>query len=446
MKQKKKQVREIALDLLESVEKHQSYSNLLLHSAIEKHHLSGRDAALLTEMTYGTIQRKMTLDFYLAPFLKKKIEPWVRQLLRMSVYQMVYLDKVPERAVIHEAVEIAKARGHKGISGLVNGVLRSVQREGLRDIDQMKDEAERISIATSHPLWLIQRWIDQFGAQKTEAMCELNLLAPTQTIRVNVTKANRDEVLQKLQEEGFQVEPSPFIPEAIRILKGNIARSEVFAKGLATIQDESSMIVAYALDIQQDEFILDACAAPGGKTTHIAEKLQQTGKVIALDLHEHKIKLIKENTERLGLENVEAKALDSRKAGEVFPKESFDRILVDAPCSGLGVLRRKPDIKYAKKEEDLLALQNVQLAILQAVTPLLKKGGVLVYSTCTVDREENEGTVAKFLASHSEFEPAALDHLPPYIQALTTDHMLQVFPQDFGGDGFFISKFRKKVQ
>ncbi|WP_100403087.1 16S rRNA (cytosine(967)-C(5))-methyltransferase RsmB [Bacillus sp. FJAT-42315] len=445
MKQKKKQVREIALDLLESVEKNHSYSNLLLHSAIEKNALSGRDAALLTEIAYGTIQRKMTLDFYLAPFLKKKIDSWVRQLLRMSVYQMVYLDKVPERAVIHEAVEIAKTKGHKGISGLVNGVLRSVQREGLQDLDQIKDEAERISIATSHPLWLVQRWMAQFGAEKTKAMCELNLIAPVQTIRVNATKASRDEVIQKLQEEGFQVEPSLFIPEAIRILKGNIARSEVFAKGLATIQDESSMLVAYALDIHQDQAILDSCAAPGGKTTHIAEKLQQTGKVIALDLHEHKIKLIKENTERLGLENVEAKALDSRKAGEMFPKESFDRILVDAPCSGLGVLRRKPDIKYAKKEEDLLALQNVQLAILKAVTPLLKEGGVLVYSTCTVDREENEGTVAKFLASNSEFEPAALDHLPPEIQALTTGHMLQVFPQDFGGDGFFISKFRKKV-
>ncbi|WP_338753947.1 16S rRNA (cytosine(967)-C(5))-methyltransferase RsmB [Bacillus sp. FJAT-52991] len=446
MKQKKKQVREIALDMLESVEKHQSYSNLLLHSAIEKHDLSGRDAALLTEITYGTIQRKMTLDFYLAPFLKKKIEPWVRQLLRMSIYQMVYLDKVPERAVIHEAVEIAKARGHKGISGLVNGVLRSLQREGLQDVNQIKDEAERISIATSHPLWLVQRWIDQFGAKKTQEMCELNLIAPMQTIRVNRTKADRDEVLHQLQEEGFQVELSPFIPEAIRILKGNIARSEVFEKGLATIQDESSMIVAYALDIERDQFILDSCAAPGGKTTHIAEKLQQTGNVTALDLHEHKIKLIKENTERLGLENVEAKALDSRKAGEMFQKESFDRILVDAPCSGLGVLRRKPDIKYAKKEEDLLALQHVQLAILKAVTPLLKQGGVLVYSTCTVDREENEGTVVKFLASNPEFEPAALDHLPPQIQALTADHMLQVFPQDFGGDGFFISKFRKKVQ
>lgn len=446
MPRKKKRVREIALDLIEAVEKNQSYSNLLLHSAIEKHELSGRDAALLTELTYGTIQRKMTLDYFLAPFIKKKIEPWVRQLLRLSLYQIVYLDKIPERAVIHEAVEIAKSKGHKGISSLVNGVLRSIQRNGLPDIQDIKDEAERISIETSHPLWLVKRWIAQFGAEKTREMCLVNLTAPMQTLRVNETKATREEVLALLQQEGFEAEPSEVIPEAIRMLKGNAARSHVFESGLATIQDESSMIVAYALDIEPGERILDACAAPGGKTTHIAEKLRGEGSVSALDLHEHKIKLIKQTADRLGLTNVEAKAWDSRKAAEVFGEETFDRILVDAPCSGLGVLRRKPDIKYVKDERDLYALQEVQLDILSAVAPLLKKGGVLVYSTCTADREENDETVAKFLEAHTDFEPDSLKGLPPQVQALADGYKLQVLPQDFGGDGFFISKLRKKVQ
>ncbi|MFK2824947.1 16S rRNA (cytosine(967)-C(5))-methyltransferase RsmB [Bacillus sp. B190/17] len=446
MNQKKKQVREIALDLLEAVEKNQSYSNLLLHSAIEKHDLPGRDAGLLTEITYGTIQRKLTLDFYLAPFIKKKLEPWVRQLLRLSLYQMVYLDKVPERAVIHEAVEIAKKRGHKGIAGLVNGILRSVQRNDLRSFEAIKDEAERISVETSHPLWLVKRWLRQFGAEKTKEMCAMNLTAPMQTIRVNETKASREEVLQRLWEEGFEAEPSDVLPEGIRILKGNAARSNVFESGLATIQDESSMIVAYALDAQPGEVILDACAAPGGKTTHIAEKLNNSGVVTALDLHEHKIKLIRQNADRLGLTNIEAKAWDSRKAEEMFEPESFDRILVDAPCSGLGVLRRKPDIKYVKEEKDLSALQTIQLAILSAAAPLLKGGGVLVYSTCTADVEENEGTVKKFLETHTDFEPEVLTSLPPVIQTMADNHMLQVLPQDFGGDGFFISKLRKKVQ
>ncbi|MEK4030245.1 MULTISPECIES: 16S rRNA (cytosine(967)-C(5))-methyltransferase RsmB [Bacillaceae] len=446
MKQNKKRVREIALDLLESVEKNQSYSNLLLHSAIEKYELTGRDAGLLTEITYGTIQRKLTLDFFLAPFIKKKLEPWVQQLLRLSLYQMVYLDKVPERAVIHEAVEIAKKKGHKGISGLVNGILRSVQRNGLRSFSEIKDEAKRISIETSHPLWLVKRWLAQFGMEKTKEMCAINLTAPMQTIRVNTTKASREEVLHRLKAEGFEAEPSEVLPEAIRILKGNAARSSVFESGMATIQDESSMIVGYALGAEHNETILDACAAPGGKTTHIAEKLNNSGSVVALDLHEHKIKLIKQNAARLGLINIEAKAWDSRKAGEIFEEESFDRILVDAPCSGLGVLRRKPDIKYTKEEKDLSVLQNIQLDILDAVAPLLKKGGVLVYSTCTADKEENEGTVKKFIETHTDFEPTALTDLPPVVQALTDDYLLQVLPQDFGGDGFFISKLRKKVQ
>ncbi|WP_100330863.1 16S rRNA (cytosine(967)-C(5))-methyltransferase RsmB [Bacillus xiapuensis] len=446
MKQRKKQVREIVLDILEAVDKNQSYSNLLLHSAIEKNSLSGRDAALLTEITYGTIQRKMTLDYYLSPFLKKKVEPWVRQLLRLSLYQIVYLDKVPDRAAIHEAVEIAKARGHKGISGLVNGVLRSVQREGLPDIGQIKDDAERISIATSHPLWLVKRWIAQFGLEKTKEMCEVNLTAPVQSIRVNTAKASREEVQQKLETEGFEVAESPIIPEALHIMKGNIARSTVYKEGLATIQDVSSMLVAYALDLESGHIVLDSCAAPGGKTTHIAEKLESSGKVVALDLHDHKIKLINDNAERLGLNNIEAKALDSREARGYFQAESFDRILVDAPCSGLGVLRRKPDIKYAKRKEDLKSLQKVQLEILAAVAPLLKKGGVLVYSTCTTDREENEGTVRAFLSQQRDFEPAELEKLPPSIQALADGFWLQILPQDFGGDGFFISKFRKKVQ
>lgn len=446
MKQGKKQVRELALELLETVEKNQSYSNLLLNSAIEKNSLSGRDAALLTEITYGTIQRKMTLDYYLAPFLKKKLDSWVRQLLRLSVYQMVYLDKVPERAVIHEAVEIAKKRGHKGISGLVNGVLRSIQREGLLSLDEVKDEAERISIETSHPLWLVKRWISQFGKERTREMCERNLVAPTQTIRINQAKSTRAEVISMLEEEGFEAKASEVIPEAVHILKGNIAQSQVFKDGLATIQDESSMIVAHALELEAGQKVLDACAAPGGKTTHIAEKLEGTGTVSALDLHEHKVKLIEQNANRLGLYNIETRAEDSRKANGLFPKESFDRILVDAPCSGLGVLRRKPDIKYAKKEEDLQSLQQVQLSILEAVAPLLKEGGILIYSTCTVDEEENKGTVEQFLHAHPDFEPEALKKLPPAIQSLTKQGMLQVFPQDFNGDGFFISKFRKKVQ
>ncbi|PFG06765.1 16S rRNA (cytosine(967)-C(5))-methyltransferase RsmB [Bacillus sp. es.034] len=444
MSKRNKTVREAALDVIEAVEKNQSYSNLLLHSVIEKNELPGKDIGLLTEMTYGTIQRKMTLDFYLAPFIKGKLDDWVRQLLRLSLYQLVYLDRIPDRAVFYEAVEIAKKRGHKGISGLVNGVLRSVQRKGLPTLDSIKDPVERVAIETSHPYWLVKRWSEQFGLDKTKEMCETNLIAPHQTARVNTTRISREELLQRLADSGNELQESLIVPEAVQSLRGNLAKTDEYRNGLCTIQDESSMLVSYALKLEKGMKVLDACAAPGGKTTHIAEKLSGTGEVHALDLHKHKVKLIDENASRLGLSNIHTAALDSRKAGEKFEKGSFDRILVDAPCSGLGVLRRKPDIKYAKKEADLLSLQKIQLDILSAVAPLLKKGGLLVYSTCTVDQNENEGTVSAFLSDHPDFEFHALDRLPEAVRPFIDGNQLQIFPQDFGGDGFYISCFLKK--
>ena len=360
MKNKRKNVRETALEILETIEKNQSYSNLLLNNAINKNEIDKKDIGLLTELTYGTLQRKMTLDYFLSPFLtkNKKMESWVRQLLRLTIYQMVYLDKIPDRAAIFEAVEIAKRLGHKGISGLVNGVLRSIQREGLPSFEEIENPLERLSIRTSHPLWLVKRWVDQFGFEETTVMCELNLTPPMMTGRVNITKTNREECLEILRGEGFEVEASTVVPEAILCMKGNLAHSNAFKNGLLTIQDESSMIVALALGVSENNHVLDACAAPGGKSTHIAEKLNGTGEVISLDLHEHKVKLIRENASRLGLSNIQTKVLDSRNALDFFEKESFDRILLDAPCSGLGVMRRKPDMKYTKKEEDLLQLQN----------------------------------------------------------------------------------------
>lgn len=445
----KSNVRDSVVSILEQIEKNQSYSNLLLNNVIKKNQIATKDIGLLTELTYGTLQRKMTLDYYLEPFIKnpKKLENWVKQLLRVTVYQMLYLDKIPDRAAIHEAVEIAKKRGHKGISGMVNGVLRSLQREGIRDINEIKDEVERLSIETSHPTWLVRRWIGQFGYNKAKEMCEINLTAPMQTARINTNKITREACIKRLSEEGFQVEESVVVPEAIKCLKGNLAHSESFKEGLITIQDESSMLVAYALGIEQNETILDACAAPGGKSTHIAEKLEETGQVISLDLHEHKVKLINESAERLGLQNIETKAMDSRKVQEEFEGKAFDRILLDAPCSGLGVMRRKPDMKYTKKEEDLNRLQSIQLQLLDSVTPLLKPGGTLVYSTCTIDRSENEEVVAAFLQKHTDFEGdlSVIERMPRAIQPLMKDFQLQIFPQDFGSDGFYIASLRKKV-
>ncbi|WP_066318385.1 16S rRNA (cytosine(967)-C(5))-methyltransferase RsmB [Bacillus sp. FJAT-29814] len=445
----KKNVRETALDLLTSIEKNQSYSNLLLNSTIEKNELSPVDVGLLTELTYGTLQRKMALDFFLKPFVKdnKKLADWVLHLLRLTVYQMVYLDRIPDRAAIYEAVEIAKKRGHKGIAGLVNGVLRSIQREGLPSLSEVNDPVERLSLETSHPLWLVTRWANQFGYDKTKEMCEINLTAPMQTARVNLTKISRDECVQLLEEEGYQIEKSPIIPEAIRALKGNLASSMAYKYGMLTIQDESSMLATYALGAVENEFVLDACAAPGGKSTHIAEKMQNTGEVISVDLHQHKVRLINENARRLGLSNVKTNVSDSRLLPEKFKHETFHRILLDAPCSGLGVMRRKPDMKYTKTEKDLNRLSSIQQDLLTSIAPLLRKGGTLVYSTCTVDKEENEHTVKTFLENNPEFEGdvSFKTRMPEAVQPLITGYDLQIFPQDFGSDGFYIAVLKRKV-
>ncbi|MGE7601851.1 16S rRNA (cytosine(967)-C(5))-methyltransferase RsmB [Peribacillus sp. NPDC097675] len=449
MTQTKKGVRDIALDILESVEKNQSYSNLLLNNLIKKHQLSAVDSGLLTEISYGTIQRKMTLDYYLQPYIKnpKKTQSWVINLLRLSVYQMVYLDKVPDHAIIFEAVEISKKRGHKGTQSMVNGVLRNIQRNGVASFDGIKDERERLSIEVSHPSWLINRWVEQYGFEKTKEMCEINLTAPLQTGRVNLKQITRNELISILTEEGYDVEASEFIPESIISYRGNLAHSESYKLGYLSIQDESSMLVAHALGAHDNDSVLDCCAAPGGKSMHIAEGLT-TGQVYALDLHEHKVKLIREQAERLKLRNnIKTLVLDSRNVQEHFNKEGFDRILIDAPCSGLGVMRRKPDVKYTKTNNDIMKLSNIQKQLLEAAAPLLKQGGQLVYSTCTVDKEENDNVAAAFLEKHPEFEMDATlsDRMPESVQAFVEGHTLQVFPQYFSSDGFFIASFRKKV-
>ncbi|TYR82673.1 16S rRNA (cytosine(967)-C(5))-methyltransferase RsmB [Priestia megaterium] len=441
-------IRDLALDILLSIEKNQAFSNLLLNKSIQKYGVQRKDAGLLTEIVYGTIQRRDTLDYGLKPFLKnaKKLQVWVKVLLRLSLYQMMYLDRVPDRAVIHEAVEIAKKRGHKGIASMVNGVLRNIQRNGTPSIDDIKDPIERLSVETSHPLWLVKRWVEQYGLDKTREICLANLMAPKQTLRVNTARFTVDEVKKQLEQEGIAVHPGAFVSEAIEVQRGNAAYTDAFKKGMFTVQDESSMLVAHALGVKENERILDSCAAPGGKSTHIGEKLKNSGEVVSLDIHNHKVQLISEQAERLQLTNIHPTVQDSRKVGERFKPETFDRILVDAPCSGFGVMRRKPDLKYVKTEQDVKQLARIQQDILKAVAPLLKKGGTIVYSTCTIDRDENADVVEAFLNSHPEFveDPTLVERMPQQIKQNVKHGQIQLLPND-KSDGFYIACLQKKV-
>ncbi|WP_036832321.1 16S rRNA (cytosine(967)-C(5))-methyltransferase RsmB [Pontibacillus litoralis] len=446
----KNSVREVALDIVTRVGHQGGFSHLLINKTIQQKGLSHKDTALLTEMVYGTIQRKDTLDYFLSPYIhnKKKLKPWVLWLLYMSCYQMVYLDRVPDHAVIHEAVEIAKKRGHKGIVSMVNGVLRNLQRKGPASLEEIAEPMQRLAIETSHPLWLVNRWVEMYGMDETARMCYKNLERSMMTVRVNTTRTTREEVIKHLTDDGFKVAPTTLSEQGIVIHEGNIIQHPLFQEGALTVQDESSMLVGEMMDVQEEMNVLDACSAPGGKSTHIAEKMNNTGAVHAYDLHAKKVALVKQKAEQLGLTTIKTAASDARMLPQQYDEHTFDRILLDAPCSGLGVVRGKPDIKYAKSEDDVIKLANIQLQLLQSVSRLLKKNGKLIYSTCTVDRKENEEVVASFLREHPEYEvdPSFFTDLPKETNGLVglSQWGLQLFPHDFDSDGFFLTRLQRK--
>lgn len=439
-------VRQIALQLLMRIEKEGGFSHLIISQAMEKEKIAIIDENLLTEIVYGTMENKLLLDFYLEPFIKKqkKINDWVQMLLRMSLFQLVYLDKVPAYAVINEAVDIAKIRGHRGTSSFVNGVLRNIERKGVRDVTSIEDKVERLAVETSHPLWLVELWNDSYGLNTTKQICETNRTRKPVAVRVNPLKATRDQVIVMLEAEGLEVLPSNLADNGIIITHGNILKTTVMTDGYVTVQDVSSMLAAAMLEAEPEMDVLDSCSAPGGKATFIAEKMDNTGTIYAHDLHKNKLKLIERHANRLGLTNIIVQQHDARKIQELHEPESFDRILVDAPCTGFGVIRSKPDIKYNKSIEDINRLQAIQLDILQEVSPLLKKNGKLVYSTCTINPIENEAVIKQFLHDHPIYEVdqdfIATINEDMYEQAHISEYGMQLFPQSFNSDGFFITR------
>ncbi|WP_153731238.1 16S rRNA (cytosine(967)-C(5))-methyltransferase RsmB [Sporosarcina obsidiansis] len=432
-------VRDAALSILMDIENEQAFSNLLLHKTIELYDLPQKDRALLTELTYGTLQQQMTLDYYLAPFIRGKLQPWVRQLLRMSVYQIIYLSKIPPHAVVNEAVKIANKRGHKGVSSMVNGILRSILREGVPSLDEIGDPITRLSIETSHPEWLIRRWIEQYGMEEATAIAVVNNLPPITTARINSTKTNRGEVIGLLKKEDVQATPGNMTAQSIQVQSGNLASTEAYKQGLLTVQDESSMLPALALEVEPGMKVLDMCAAPGGKTTQIAECLKDDGEVQAHDLHPHKLRLIEQNAQRLGLTSIQTNSGDSRELLKTYEPQSFDRVLVDAPCSGLGVIRRKPEIKYKKTISDIENLSVIQKDLLRVASQLVKKGGRIVYSTCTIDKTENEAVIEWFLQENPDFELAPLQ----LIDQTNDNKYLQILPHQYESDGFFVAALQR---
>lgn len=460
---RRRSARELALDALVRVATSGAYSNLQLHHALQEAELSRADAGLATELVYGTLQRQLTLDRWLRQFVAKgfaKLEPWVLSLLRMSLYQLVYLDRVPPHAAVNEAVEIGRRRGHAGIAGMLNGVLRSAVRQlpqlKAEDFASEPDAARRLSLRHSYPEWLAERWIAAYGEDTAEAMMSAGNEAPQGSLRVNRLRLSPQQALERLRQAGLDARPSAAAPWAGVVVDrgGNLAGTDGYTEGLWSIQDESSMIVAAAAAPQPGFRVLDCCAAPGGKSAHLGELMDGRGEIVANDLHPHKKALVESQAARLGLGLIHAVAGDAAELPEHFAPGSFDLVLLDAPCSGLGVIRRKPEIKWTKSPADIEAIAAVQERLLDAAAELVKPGGTLLYSTCTIAGEENSAQIASFLERHPAFalDPAGWPEsvLAPLraagigdADAGRFDGSLQLLPHHFGSDGFYIARLRR---
>ena len=433
-------VRELALNTLLRIEEEGAYSNIAIDEALQRTSFNDADRRLFTTLVYGTLQYRDTLDYYLEPFVQHRLDRDIRMLLRLSVYQIVYLTRIPSHAVVHEAVTISKQRHSKRVSGVVNGILRSLLREPLRSFDEIEDPLKRLAIETSHPVWLIRRWYYQYGLEEAANIARMNNVPPPSTARVNTMKTTPKQVATRLREEGFDCEVSSTTDVSLRAMSGNFAQTTAFKEGLLSVQDESSMLPVIALDPQRGETILDVCAAPGGKTAFIAEKMNDEGTIYAHDIYAHKIDTIDEQASRLGITSIEASVQDGRTLSERYEEESFDRILIDAPCSGFGVIRRKPEIKYEREEKDIQRLAHLQWQIVEEAIPLLKQGGRLVYSTCTIDQLENDQIVQKIKKHYPEM---ALIESPLHRMLETKERAIQLFPHTIESDGFFIATFEK---
>lgn len=399
----------------------ESFLNIALNEELEKSELKREDKDLCTTIVYGTIQNLLAIQYQLQPYIKgKRVKKKIKTLLYLSLYQLMYLDKIPEYAVINEAVNIAKKQGYQ-TSKFVNAVLRNFVRNERRSLEGL-DELERISIETSHPLWMVKMFNKQYGLEKTKKICLEDNTPPTRSGRVNTLKASKEELLK----EGCFKEGT-LSKDALLYDKGNLALTSYFQEGKVTIQDESSQLVARLLDPQKTDYVLDMCSAPGSKTTHLSALMENQGKIEAYDLYEHKVKLVEYNLRRLGVKNVHIQAGDSTKLKEVYSEKTFDRILLDAPCSGFGVLKRKPEIKYHDSSimDGLVSLQEL---LLENAYYLLKNDGTMVYSTCTINKKENELMIQKFIEKHPDME---------VIKQRT------ILNYEYHTDGFFMCKMKK---
>ncbi len=445
-----KGVRQLASEILLKVETRRAYADLLLDHAFKRTALGERDRALLTEITYGTLRRRGIIDAYLNRQLRRPLadtDPFLKNLLRMTLYQLLFLDKIPPYAAVNEAVELAKARSGVREGRFVNGVLRNFLRSNDSALEsQLADGSiSAMAIKDSHPEWLVRRWVEQFGRKDAAALMGANNEKPPLTFRVNLRQTSREAVLDRLHRSGISAQSTSRSPQGI-IITSRTALEQIsaFQEGLIQVQSEASQLVVYLLAPRPGERILDACAAPGGKATHIAEMMEDSGELVAIDVSAKGIEKIHENFSRLGLASIHTLHADVTHDLPRSYRSLYDRILVDAPCSGFGTLRSHPEIKWQRDERDIGRLSRLQALILSRVASLLKPGGVLVYSTCTLIREENEEVVQNFLVAHPRFKlQNAASYLPSAAKPMEHENYFLALPHRDNTDGFFAACMRK---
>lgn len=445
----KNDARRCALDILVDIEKNNAFSNIAINRALKGKNIESIDRRFISEIVYGVLENKIYLDFIINNFSKikiKKINVKVLNILRMGLYQIIYLDKIPEFAAVNESVKLTKKVDYRS-SSFVNGILRSFLRnkKDIKVPTMEENKIKHLSITYSHPEWMVEKWLKEFGQDFTVELLKANNETPKLSIRTNTLKVTKKQLIESLTKESVEIFTDTFVKEAIHIRNlGNIEDMEIYHKGFFQIQDESSMLVGHVVDPKPGEFIIDVCAAPGGKTTHIAQLMKNEGKIVARDIYPHKLKLIEENAKRLGISIIHTQEFNAKELdGSLLGKA--DKVLVDAPCSGLGIIRRKPELKYNKKLQDIKEISKIQLEILKNASKYVKKDGILVYSTCTIEKEENIEIIKKFIKEHKEFEIVDVNDVLP-IELKSKDKFLQLYPNMYHTDGFFICKLRRNNQ
>lgn len=432
--------REIVVKMLTKTEKNNSYSNILLSDTLKKYDLSTQDKKFASALFYGVLERKLTLDGIItdnSANSSKKLSDDVRNIIRTGLYQILYMDSVPDNAAVDESVKLAKKNKNPAVSGFVNALLREFLRKGKK-LPGGKDRIDKLCIEYSCPKWLIRKWMSEYGEDVCMQMLETSLGKAPDTVRINTVGRTAEDVLKILSDEGISFERSSLIPQAADLYySGSVEATKAYKMGLIHVQDIASQLCVAALDPMEGDIVADLCAAPGGKSFTIAEKMNNTGKVYSCDLHDNRVNLIRAGAQRLGLSCVIPMKNDAKLFSQDIP--AADRVLCDVPCSGLGVIRRKPEIKY-KDPREFQRLPQIQYDILKMSCKYVKAGGILVYSTCTLSRDENDRVVDRFLRENPDFESCPLGEIFGDDKNRTR---ITLTPGKYNSDGFFVAKLKR---